>query len=104
MLLEQHGYLPLCAANGQDGVARFLENQDKVKLVVTDLMMPLLGGVALARVLRKIKPDLRIVAITGLDQESKQAELAELGITDILLKPYSTSDLLGTIRRLLDRP
>ncbi len=104
LLLEQDNYRVVTAANGREAIARFLENQEDIKLVLTDLMMPVMSGIALIRALRTMKPDLRIIATTGLDHESKKAELAELGVTELLLKPCPPPLLLAAVRRHLDRP
>lgn len=103
LLLEKHNYHVLTAANGREALARFLEHQDMIKLVLTDLMMPVMGGIALIRALRSMQPGLRIIATTGLGQDFKRAELTELGVADLVEKPCTPEVLLGTVRRLLDR-
>ncbi len=101
-LLQEHGYRVIGAANGRDAMMRYLENQDVVRVVLTDLMMPVMGGLALVKALRGVKPDLPVIATTGLDTEAHQAELAECGITEVLLKPADPQELLAAVRRVLD--
>ncbi len=103
LMLQQHNYKGLTASNGKEAVALFLEHQDRVKLVITDIMMPVMGGLALIRALRAIAPGFAIIATTGLDQEGKAAELKELDVTEVLLKPCAPNDLLAAVRRELDR-
>jgi PAS domain S-box-containing protein len=103
-LLEKHNYRVVTAANGREALARFLEYQDAIKLVLTDLMMPVMGGIALIRALRAMQAKLQFVATTGLGQDFKREELAELGVAELLEKPYTPEDLLITIRRVLDCP
>ncbi len=103
MLLEDHGYRVLLATDGREALARFLENQDSIRLVLTDLMMPVMGGVALARSLKGLRPDLPVIATTGLEHEPKQAELVAIGVTEVVAKPCQPVELLAVIRRNLDR-
>lgn len=101
LMLHQQGYQILTAENGQVALELFAKNQSQIRLVITDLMMPVMGGIALMRALRALHPALDMIATTGLDQQDKQRELAELGVTEILLKPCAAADLLETIQRKL---
>jgi CheY-like chemotaxis protein len=101
LLLERHNYRVLTAANGRDALARFIEHQGAIKLVLTDLMMPVMSGVALIRALRSMQANLRIIATTGLNHE--RSELAALGVADWIEKPYTPDVLLTAVRRVLDQ-
>ena len=101
-LLEAHHYRVITASNGHEALLSFVEHQARVRLVLTDSMMPEMGGTALIQSLRTIQPTLRIVATTGLEQVNQRAEYERLGVTEILLKPCSPEVLLRVIRRLLD--
>ncbi|HWA86295.1 MAG TPA: ATP-binding protein, partial [Opitutus sp.] len=100
-VLEQHRYRVLTAANGRDAIAKFLEQRESVKLVLTDLMMPEMGGAALIRALRLLQPGLSFIATSGLQSENKAGE-GELGVAEILAKPCGPKELLGTIARVLN--
>jgi len=102
--LEKYGYRVVTASNGADAVPLFVQHRDAIRVVVTDAMMPMMSGVEMIRALRVIEPHIRVVAATGLDHENRRAELAALGVTEILSKPYETSALLNALRRVLDRP
>ncbi len=101
LVLEAHGYRVIGAGNGKEAVMRFLENQDSVKAVITDLMMPVMNGLALIKALQGIRPELPIIATTGLDHGAKQAELAAMGIKETLLKPCNGGQLTAALRRVL---
>jgi CheY-like chemotaxis protein len=103
-ILERNNYEVRTAADGREALGVYLPNQDSIRLVLTDVMMPVMDGVALARALRTINPDLRIVATTGLDQEINRAELLEVGVSELLHKPWRLEDLLETVRRALAQP
>lgn len=102
--LEQNNYLVKLAHNGNEAVGLFLAHQDQIRLVLTDIMMPAMDGFALIRALRAIRPDVLIIATTGLDQEDRKEELAGLDVRDVLLKPCAPEELLAVVRRQLDRP
>ena len=103
LILEQQNYRVLVAHNGKEALTTFVQHQNSIKVVLTDIMMPVMDGLALAWALRAIKPDIAIIAATGLDQEGKKAELQELGITEVLLKPCAPNMLLAAIGRALNR-
>lgn len=102
LLLESHNYRVLTASNGSEALMKFVEHQDEVQLVLTDLMMPVMGGTALIQSLRTIRPQLRIIAATGLEQSLPRAELERLAVNDVVAKPLLAAELLELVRRRLD--
>jgi len=100
-VLEKHNYRALTAENGEQAIRIFIEQAAVIKLVVTDVMMPVMGGLALINTLRVLKADVRVIATTGLEQEEKTAEFSELGVSAILAKPFSPSVLLRAIDEAL---
>ncbi|MBL9160348.1 MAG: response regulator [Verrucomicrobiales bacterium] len=71
------------------------------KLVLTDMMMPVMDGVATVRVLRKLNPDLPIIAASGLSANGHTAKVAGLGVKHFLPKPYTAETLLRTLKEAL---
>ncbi len=101
-LLEEHGYQVLTAADAPEALAIFAMRQSEIHLVLTDLAMPFMDGVALIRTLRKMKSDVRIIASSGRgDQENHANELAALSVRACLTKPYNKSKLLRTLHDAL---
>jgi len=72
-----------------------------VRLVVTDVEMPVMGGVELVRSLRIVQKDLPFVALSGSVTKERQAELEGLGIKSILSKPCEAAKLLHAVHRAL---
>jgi len=97
-VLEGHNYRVITASNGKEAVSRFLQEREHVRLVLTDVMMPTMGGGSLARALRLIEPKLKVIAMSGL--ESAGTELEGLGVT-MLQKPCEPSKLLEAVRAAL---
>jgi PAS domain S-box-containing protein len=100
-VLEEHGYRVLTATNGEEGVRLFVQNRETVRLVITDTMMPVMGGLDMIRSLRIADDRIPIIATSGLDDVSRREELAALGVTDVLVKPCEPTLLLCTIHRLI---
>ncbi|MBU6399707.1 MAG: response regulator, partial [Verrucomicrobia bacterium] len=103
-MLEQSGYTSLSAADGTEALALYSQHRTAVKVVVTDILMPEMDGPALARILRRMAPDLPIIASTGLGQSDKVEELRELGVKWFLAKPYTAAKLLETLQKVLPTP
>ena len=93
--LRKQGHDVTVAENGAAGLRAVRESAPD--LVVTDVMMPVMGGVALIRALHSIAPDFRIIATSGLNDLATANELQAAGIGGILGKPYGARELLEAI-------
>ncbi len=100
--LVQNGYRVLTASDGQEALSIYLQRRNEISLVLTDLMMPAMNGLMLIRVLRVMDPALRIVATTGLHDETSAEELAKLGVGRVLAKPCDCGELLAALQAALD--
>lgn len=105
-MLEKHGYQVEVAGNGREALAIFATNHRSIKLVLTDIMMPVMGGVELIRKLKEIDPRARIIASSGLGLNLagnfQIAELEDLGVRTFLSKPYSAEKLLFVLKGALE--
>lgn len=101
LCLERRGYRVLTANNGREGLAVLAANAAEVKIVFTDLMMPVMDGLALAREVHRRYPDVRVISSSGLDPEGRPAETEAGVIAEFLNKPYHPPALLAAIRRQL---
>lgn len=99
-ILEGHGYQALCARDGAEAIALFAPRATEVRLVLTDLQMPLLGGAALATALHRLQPDLPVISMSGVEQGDR-ARSGEFAATH-LVKPFQVAALLLVVRRTLD--
>jgi two-component system, cell cycle sensor histidine kinase and response regulator CckA len=100
-VLSAHGYRPLTACEGNEALALFEQNRDKVKAVVSDLMMPRMDGPTTIRALRQMKPDIKTVMITGLGEDARVAEAKAAGSDLVLSKPFTAEQLLTALKQLL---
>ena len=101
ILLERHGYQVLLAVNGEDALSTFRSRSVEISLVLTDVMMPVMNGVVLVGELRRLRSEVKVVATTGMASDSKHKELAALGVTAVVQKPYGLRELLEVIQSAL---
>jgi signal transduction histidine kinase len=100
--LRAEGYVVLSACDGKDAVSKFRENAHAIKLVVLDMMMPVLGGEEAYRHMCDIWPDFAVVFTSGHSAYSQQLRSSFGSGTIFLPKPYSLHALRQTIRQALD--
>jgi PAS domain S-box-containing protein len=101
LLLEARQYRVVTAREGQEAIRVFLEHRAAICAVVTDLMMPVMGGLDLARALRQLNPGLPVIACTGLDQEEFRRDCAAVGIATLLPKPFVPAQLFAAVEKAL---
>jgi CheY-like chemotaxis protein len=87
----------LTANDGAEAIALFAQHRDSVRLVITDMMMPFMDGPSTIRALRKLAPELKIIATSGLKADGRASESAQLGVATFLSKPYTAAALLKTV-------
>ncbi len=100
-ILEAFGYRVLLAIDGSDALALFAAQQHDISLVLTDMMMPIMDGNAVIRVLMKLRPDVRIIAASGLHENRVIAKAMSGGVKHFLTKPYTADSLLKIVREAL---
>ncbi len=100
-LLVENGYSIVTAAHGADALALYPKYKEKIKLVLMDMMMPVMDGPTAINALREQEPGLRIIAISGLTQSDRVSQrLSKLGVP-FLPKPFDAQKLLSSIRNVL---
>ncbi|HUB67543.1 MAG TPA: PAS domain S-box protein [Candidatus Methylacidiphilales bacterium] len=102
--LAAFGYNVKTASNGAQAVAIYTECQTKIAAIITDMAMPIMDGVSAIHAIKKINPDAKIIAASGLHDESSTAKAAAAGVKFFLHKPCATETLLKTLREILADP
>ena len=102
--LENNGYRVLSARDGAEALALFARHRLDVRAVLMDLLMPHADGMLAIRALRAMAPKVKIAVCTGSTLDTHQQELTDLGIDDLLRKPFSSQMMLSALRELLGRP
>ena len=101
-ILGSYGYKVVTACDGAEAIAAFAPRAAEVRLVLTDMDMPMLGGQALATALRRMRPELPIVAMSGTDSPGSVGH--NDFTTAFLVKPFQAETLLAIVRHTLDKP
>ncbi len=102
-VLESRGYVVLTAPNGQDALRVAREHQGApISLVVTDVIMPRMGGMVMAEWLKTTYPNLKILFTSGYTDEA----INNHGVFDpgvaFLPKPYTPASLARKVRQILN--
>lgn len=103
-VLQAQGYNVLAASNGQDALQVVREHQGPIiRLVVTDVIMPLMSGKVMAEKLKAERPELKILFTSGYtDDAITRHGVLETGV-EFLPKPYTPSTLASKVREMLDQ-
>jgi NADP-reducing hydrogenase subunit HndA len=99
-VLRSEGYSVEGALGGREAILKM--GQDNFDLVFTDLKMPEVDGITLIRWIKKTKPDVGIVIITGYPSQDTIKEALELGIIDYVPKPFTPSVLIDVTERAVE--
>ncbi|MER3491551.1 MAG: hybrid sensor histidine kinase/response regulator [Mastigocladus sp. ERB_26_2] len=95
--LETHNYKAITASDGIEAIALYAEHRDEISVVLTDMLMPSMDGPTTIRTLKKINPNVKIIAVSGLASTEKVNAAADIGVKAFLSKPYTAKQLLQTI-------
>ncbi|MEH1800186.1 hybrid sensor histidine kinase/response regulator [Nostoc sp.] len=98
--LETYNYKVLTAQNGIEALALYTQHKDKIRLVLIDMMMPLMGGETAIRTLQIINPQVPIVAMSGLATAEALVQSTDIGIQGFLAKPFTTDQLLNFVQKI----
>lgn len=103
LVLEEHGMEVVACADGTEALEVWREEAEGIDVVVSDMVMPGMGGLDLVRAMREDRPEVSVVLVSGYaaDVEPRVAELGE-GVT-FLAKPVEPARLLAAVRQALER-
>ena len=103
-LLRSHGYVVIDTADGADALAMIESGKmPPFQLIITDLVMPRIGGESLVATLRQDFPDVPVLVISGFDQQGSLRRMYDRGhATAFLEKPFEGQPMLKLVRELLD--
>ena len=99
--LVAFGYHVLTAEHGAQAIGLFAANRDKIAVVLTDIVMPVMDGAATILALREVDPRVKIIAASGFSANEQAAQSGTLNTKYFLAKPYTTGALLNIIQTVL---
>lgn len=101
-VLEGAGYHVIPARDGASAISLYSRNQSEISAVLLDMMMPGLDGLQTLDELRRINPDVAVIACSGLRTAQREAEVLERGARSFIPKPYTEEQLLQSLCEVLD--
>ncbi|MBI3928807.1 MAG: PAS domain S-box protein [Armatimonadetes bacterium] len=106
--LSKYGYEVITAADGAEAVGLYARWSEKIQLVLTDTLMPIMDGFSVVRAITRIAPDIRIIVASSTGDDpgcsSKANLLAMPSVKKHLIKPYTAQCLLQAIHEVLQPP
>jgi DNA-binding response OmpR family regulator len=102
-ILEQDGHSVITSQDG--AIAYDQKTLTAVDVMITDLMMPQVSGIEAILQAKKVRPELKIIAISAggmVTDDDYLSACLELGAAAVLQKPFEPDTLIGTLRSLLD--
>ena len=100
--LQARGYTVHEASSGVHALEVMEEVEGEIDLVVSDVVMPEMDGPTLLSELRKVRPDLKIIFVSGYAEEAFEKHLAEGEKFHFLPKPFSLKQLATKVKEVLD--
>jgi two-component system, sensor histidine kinase and response regulator len=87
------------AENGQQGLELFEEYRPDI--VITDIRMPVMDGIQMAREIKSLKDDTHFIVLTAFNDKESLAEFREIGYCDYLIKPIEFTKLLAGLEKCI---
>ncbi len=101
-MLKKLGYRVETQTLPVEAIELFRAAPDKFDLVISDMTMPAMTGVSLAKKLMEIRPEIPVIICTGYSEQIDESRAKELGIKGFLMKPFTIRELSKTVRKVLD--
>jgi len=102
-LLTDAGYQVLAATDGEEGLDLYRREQEKIDLIILDLVIPGMGGKKCYEEILKINPKAKVLIVSGYSANGPGEEAIKAGAMGFVGKPFDVSHLLKTIREILDQ-
>ena len=99
--LDGHGCLT--AADGAEALDILVAEEGRFDLLLTDIRMPLMDGIALALAAKQQFPELTIMLMTGYAEQRERAKSLEAIVAEVMAKPFTIADLRATVLRVIER-
>ncbi|MEN6466172.1 MAG: cache domain-containing protein [Syntrophaceae bacterium] len=100
-MLEGLGYRALIAGSGPEAIEAYAANQDKIDLVILDMIMPGMGGGETFDRLKSINPEIRVVLSSGYSMNGQARAILDRGVRSFMQKPFRLDELSHKVRESL---
>ncbi len=99
IFFEERGFWVYAALNGNEALS--IVRKEKPDLVLLDIKMKTMDGLAALRHIREIDKDLKVIMVTALDEQDKMEEAYKFGALDYITKPLVLDNLERTVMKTL---
>ena len=99
--IAMDGHETVTAEDGAEALEILTREQGRFDLLLTDIQMPVMDGIALALAVARDFPNLKILLMTGFADQRERAKGLQAIVADVLTKPFSLADLRATVARVL---
>ena len=102
-VLQDFGYRVLSAENGKQALMMFVDYASEIKLALLDIVMPVMGGIDVAKRLRELNPDLPILFLSGYEKGISPSDKSEMANIAVLTKPIDLAALSHHIHKSIKK-
>jgi two-component system cell cycle sensor histidine kinase/response regulator CckA len=101
-MLETLGYEVEQASSGKEAIKRMEKDNDKIDLVILDMVMPGMNGFETYEIIQKIRPDCKVLVSSGYSKEEEINRMIEKGCNDFIHKPFDVAMLSEKLRSIFN--
>lgn len=101
--LGMDGHSCLTAADGAEALDILIAEEGRFDLLLTDIRMPLMDGIALALAAKQQFPELTIMLMTGYAEQRERAKSLEAIVAEVMTKPFTIAELRATVMKVIER-
>lgn len=98
-LLQEAGFEVVEAQNGEEATVKYMA--ERPNLVLMDITMPIMDGVAATAAIKAQDPGAQVVVVSALGQQSMVMAAMNAGAADFIVKPYQPEQVMAVVRRLV---
>ncbi|HTR80182.1 MAG TPA: PAS domain S-box protein [Bacteroidota bacterium] len=99
--IESYGYKVLIAENGIHAISLFHEHRNEIDILLTDMLMPYMGGLEMIEAIRRVMPEMKVIAMSGSSGEIELSKLNRMKGIMVLNKPFTCGQLLVALDEML---
>ncbi len=101
-ILSEFGYKTIVAEDGEEAVNEFIKHNNRINLIITDIVMPKKNGFDAYKEMKKIRPDIKVLFMSAYCGETIKQQSSFLEGINFLFKPLNPEDFLRKVREILD--
>lgn len=100
--LGMDGHACVTAADGAEALDILIAERGRFDLLLTDIRMPLMDGIALALAAKQQFPELTIMLMTGYAEQRERAKSLEAIVAEVMSKPFTIAELRATVMKVIE--